>query len=79
LVENGGFLDEIVFAVKTDNKEDLAYLDELLAANPAYSKHVPEGNYKSWVGSWQVVKPKNIYIKIDDDIVSITSGPDLVV
>ena len=41
-MDNGGFLDEVMFAVNTKNKQDLAYLEELLAANPQYKKHKAE-------------------------------------
>lgn len=57
--------------MRTEDPEDLAYLDELLASHPKYSKYVPGPGYKRFVGSWEAVKnPEAIYIKIDDDVVS---------
>jgi hypothetical protein len=35
---NGGALDSVIFAVKTDNQADLDYLDELLKERSCYSK-----------------------------------------
>jgi hypothetical protein len=68
---NGGLLDEVIFAVKTENKEDLAYLDELVPTAHQYSRHDPSPEYTWWDGSWEPVKdPDAIYIKIDDDVVS---------
>jgi hypothetical protein len=73
LKDNGGLLDEVIFAVRTDIEEDLVYLEELLQTSPRYSKHVAKKAYELWVGSWEAVnEPDSIYIKIDDDIVRQT-------
>lgn len=70
--ENGGILDRVIFSTRTGVSADLAYLDELIALNPRYSKYVPGVGYKAYVGSWEPVKnPDAIYIKIDDDVVSL--------
>jgi hypothetical protein len=62
-----------VFAINTDNKDDLAYLDKLLKTHPKYSKHVAKKEHKGWIGSWEAVSvPNNVYIKIDDDVVGLT-------
>ena len=71
-MDNGGFLDEVMFAVNTKNKQDLAYLEELLAANPQYKKHKAEKDYAMWMGNWETVQRENLYIKIDDDVVRPT-------
>ncbi len=74
LRENGGILDEVVFAINTDDKDDLTYLDELLTTHPSYSKHVPQGDYDShwWFGNWEAVSERDaVYVKIDDDVVFI--------
>jgi hypothetical protein len=70
LVENGGILDEVIFAVHTDNKRDLEYLDQLVNTTEAYTKHQQENDYEWLVGSWEKVERGNIYVKIDDDVVS---------
>lgn len=69
LLSNGGFLDEVHWAVNTDNEEDLRYLDELVKTTTSYKKiAIPSFGYNS---IWEhAVQPENLYIKIDDDIVS---------
>jgi len=71
LVKNGGILDEVIFAVNTDNEGDLQYLDELVAMRPDYTRHDSQKEYAggSWSGSWEPVRKEHIYIKIDDDVV----------
>lgn len=65
-----------MFAVNTDDKYDLAYLEELLRSHPKYSKHVAKKEYQMWVGSWEAVSaPENVYVKIDDDVVSAILVP----
>ncbi|KAL9115599.1 MAG: hypothetical protein Q9187_007248 [Circinaria calcarea] len=71
LVENGGILDEIVFLAKTDDKDDLAYLEELLASNPNYSAEYHNQQGFDYSQMWSVCKKGNIYVKIDDDVVRV--------
>ena len=68
LVSNGGFLDEVHWAINTSNQEDLDYLDELVKTTDAYKKIIiPEFGYAN---IWEhAVEPEHMYIKIDDDIV----------
>ncbi|ODH13809.1 hypothetical protein ACO22_06883 [Paracoccidioides brasiliensis] len=71
LVENGGWLDEVLWFANTKNKEDLAYLDEILKRSPRYKK-VPLDRTVGWpdyAKLWRVVKRGTVYVKIDDDIV----------
>lgn len=72
MVDNGGWLDEVVWVVNTANKEDLVYLDEIIASNPTrYKKIVLEETL--WVytyyKAWQHLERGKYYVKIDDDIV----------
>lgn len=69
LVSNGGFLDEVYWAENTENEEDLAYLHKLVNREPLYkSISLVEKSYDS---AWaQAVDDKNLFIKIDDDMVS---------
>lgn len=69
LVENGGIMDEVIFAVHTDIEHDLEYLDQLVNSTAGYTKYQQEKEYESLVGSWEKVERGNIYIKIDDDVV----------
>ena len=68
LLSNGGFLDEVHWAINTENQEDLDYLDELVKTTDAYKKtSIPEFGYNS---IWEhAVEPEHMYIKLDDDIV----------
>lgn len=70
LVSNGGWLDEVVWGVNTNNTADLAYLEELLRTTAAYRKIEVED--KSYFGLWnESVEAGNIYVKLDDDVVYI--------
>lgn len=68
LLSNGGFLDEVHWAINTSNQDDLDYLDELVKTTDEYKKiTIPEFGYNS---IWEhAVQPEHMYIKIDDDIV----------
>jgi hypothetical protein len=73
LAENGGLLDEVHWVANTDNVEDLQWLDDVLIPSSAsYRKISMEetrgaGNYGSL---WNSVEAGNLYIKLDDDMVS---------
>lgn len=70
LVKNGGWLDEVVWGINTEDTDDLAWLDDLLPTTPAYRK--VELDDKSYFGLWnESVQAGNIYIKLDDDVVYI--------
>lgn len=70
LVVNGGWLDEVIWGVNTDNADDLVYLEEIIPTSPLYRRlDLAEPGY---VNLWnQSVEHGNIYIKIDDDVVYI--------
>lgn len=69
LVSNGGFLDEVHWAVNTENENDLKYLDGLVETSEEYKKIVlPNLGFDS---IWEhAVERGSLYIKIDDDVVS---------
>jgi hypothetical protein len=73
LAKNGGMLDEVIWIARTKKDEDLAWLDVLLSTEPAYSRFNVSFEGKNYSSSYDVVKDKNMYIKIDDDIVSSPS------
>ncbi|KAL8717323.1 MAG: hypothetical protein Q9225_005415 [Loekoesia sp. 1 TL-2023] len=78
LKENGGLLDEVIFLARTDDADDLAFLDQLVNRTAGYSKHefTKDGDRASKVTYgqiWEVVRRGRMYIKIDDDIVSQVS------
>ena len=72
LVSNGGFLDEVHWAVNTENQEDLQFLDKLVETTDSYKKiTIPAFGYNN---IWEhAVEPEHMYIKIDDDIVTFSS------
>ena len=75
LAINGGWLDEVVWGVNTDNTDDLVYLEELVPTSPYYRRL--DLKEKGYVNLWnQSVESGNIYIKIDDDVVYIS--PDAI-
>ena len=72
---NGGVLDKIVFAVKTKVKEDLEYLDYIMAQNRSYYQRI---RYTSSKEQYREIylnfKNDDLIFKIDDDIVYISNG-----
>ncbi|MCJ1320028.1 hypothetical protein MMC15_005364 [Xylographa vitiligo] len=74
LVENGGIIEEYIFVVRTEDEEDLAYLEELLVANPKYSAHRSAGSGFDYSQMWSAVEAGNVYVKIDDDVVRIRAS-----
>ncbi|MCJ1470359.1 hypothetical protein MMC07_009004 [Pseudocyphellaria aurata] len=70
LVSNGGFLDEVHWAVNTDKDNALKYLDGLIESSEEYQKIVLPG--LGFDSVWEhAVTRGNLYIKIDDDIVYV--------
>jgi hypothetical protein len=73
LAVNGGWLEEIHWVQNTENGDDLAYLDEILANSSSYKKIVlanDPDNLRSYEGIWTHLERGKLYIKIDDDVVS---------
>ncbi|KAI4168781.1 MAG: hypothetical protein LQ348_007435 [Seirophora lacunosa] len=68
LVANGGLLSEVIFIARTDNADDLAFLDELVANTPAYTRRDIGGRKATYGQAWAVAEKGVMYIKIDDDI-----------
>ncbi|MCJ1369199.1 hypothetical protein MMC20_000408 [Loxospora ochrophaea] len=70
LVENGGLLDEVIFVTKTDDVDDLEYLDHLLRTNPKYSASTRNDTKHGKYGHmWSSCQKGVLYIKMDDDMV----------
>jgi hypothetical protein len=65
---------QVVFIVKTEDEEDLAYLADLLVDHPGvYRRVVPtsvEGENR-WARNYYGLVEARLYVKIDDDIVFI--------
>lgn len=74
LVDNGGWLDEVLWIANTQNEGDLHYLDEIIASNPTrYRKIIPEKPLSTYTyyKAWQLLERGKYYVKIDDDIVCL--------
>ena len=70
LATNGGPLDEVHWAVNTDNQDSLNCLDELVKTSNGYKKTA-----LGFDSIWEhAVERGNINIKIDDDIVRQVFG-----
>ena len=74
MADNGGWLDEVLWIINTDDQSDLEYLDEILSRYPTRFKslRIPGGNLWSntYYKAWQQLERGKYYVKIDDDIVS---------
>lgn len=78
LVSNGGYFDEVWFMAHTTDKDDVAWVEDLVSNTPEYKivgKGVCEGKKYSCMWNY-AVGDNTIYVKIDDDIVWI--HPDAV-
>ncbi|EXK25541.1 hypothetical protein FOMG_17808 [Fusarium oxysporum f. sp. melonis 26406] len=74
LVDNGGWLHEVLWVANTQNEGDLDYLDEIIASNPEkYKKIIPEKPLSTYTyyKVWQLLERGKYYVKIDDDILWI--------
>ncbi|KAL9043907.1 MAG: hypothetical protein Q9214_002920 [Letrouitia sp. 1 TL-2023] len=76
LKENGGLLDEVIFLARTDDVDDLAWLDQLVTTSDGYTRHnLTENNENaskvSYGGTWDIVERGTLYVKFDDDIMYI--------
>ncbi|RSL81991.1 hypothetical protein CEP52_017070 [Fusarium oligoseptatum] len=73
MADQGGWLDEVLWIVNTDNEDDLRYLDEILAkAPPRHRKlRIPGDKLytNTYYKAWQHLERGKYYVKIDDDIV----------
>ena len=63
---------------RTDNEDDLAYLNNLIETTKSYTRHnLTDGSGRagkiSYGTAWDVVEEGTMYIKIDDDIVGLFS------
>jgi hypothetical protein len=71
LVKNGGMLDEVVWIVRTNNTEHLAWLEVLLQTEEAYTKwnvtYTKNNDYRT---AYDRIENGTMYVKMDDDIVS---------
>jgi len=71
LAVNGGYLDEVHFLANTLVLEDLDYLDGLVEQVPQYVRVNYSGPWNTLWNYTANFEPDTIFIKIDDDVVSI--------
>jgi hypothetical protein len=70
---NGGVLDKIIFAVRTDKKSDLDYLDSIMKQNRSYFERVFLTK-QNFVKFYRILKDDDLIFKIDDNVVFISNG-----
>ena len=72
LVRNGGWLDEVMWVMRTNKTSDIVYIDELTDQVPEYSQHhvfdEEQDEIKPARKAYKLCHPNTLYIKIDDDI-----------
>ena len=75
LKSNGGILDKIVFAVRTDKIEDIRYLDKYLKnkSKNEYKRFKIRVNQK-YSEAYKHLDDNDLVFKIDDDVVFISNG-----
>jgi hypothetical protein len=71
LVDNGGWLDNVIWVVNTENTEDINFLNTIIAQSSRYKKVVLEKVvwWPEFTHIWRMVERGTLYIKIDDDVV----------
>lgn len=62
---------QVIFRVNTEDKDDLAFIRELVAGQPHYRIVNLTSDYFSWDSHYSDLVPGHLYIKIDDDVVFI--------
>ncbi|KAK6376884.1 hypothetical protein LTR64_000263 [Lithohypha guttulata] len=71
LVRNGGWLDEVLWIIRTDHEDDRAFVRELVERTPEYiSFETRRGDdSRHYDTIYKQCRNDTIYIKIDDDVV----------
>jgi hypothetical protein len=72
LVDNGGVLSSVMFLTKTNDIEDLAYVDSIIEKHPGrfFRKDIKSIGW-TFKDHYQSLIPDQYYFKLDDDIVYI--------
>jgi len=75
MVGRGGWLDEILWVVNTEEEDDLRYLEETIASDPGRHKalYLPGETLSTYTyyKAWQRLDRGKYYVKVDDDIVRL--------
>ncbi|KAH7228910.1 hypothetical protein BKA60DRAFT_8547 [Fusarium oxysporum] len=82
MVDEGGWLDEVLWVVNTDDKDDLEYLEKIVAQEPQrHNLLYIKGNKLStntYYKAWEHLERGKYYVKIDDGVVlpnAVLRGP----
>jgi hypothetical protein len=71
LASNGGWLDEIIWAINTDVEEDVGYAEDMVPTHEDYRfVRIPNRGYAS-VYEATFTEEETVYVKIDDDVVFV--------
>lgn len=67
-------MDEVIFVARTNDAEDLQWLDQLVMATPGYSRQNLTGpgedpSLVDYGKVWDMAERGTMYVKIDDDVV----------
>ncbi len=73
LVDQGGWLDEVIWVLNTTVDSDVAHLRRLLDFQPRYRLQSipPDGLGNGFNHAYDGLEPASLYIKIDDDVVCV--------
>ncbi|KAJ4264339.1 hypothetical protein NW762_005535 [Fusarium torreyae] len=74
MIDNGGWIDEVLWVVNTDKQEDPQYLEEIIASDPMRHKKVtPDELLMTYTckKAWQLLERGRYYVKIDDDVMRL--------
>jgi hypothetical protein len=73
MADQGGWLDEVLWVVNTNDEDNLRYLDEIQAQDPKRNKmlRIPGDKLytNTYYKAWECLEYGKYYVKIDDDIV----------
>nr|KMM73503.1 hypothetical protein CPAG_09791 [Coccidioides posadasii RMSCC 3488] len=72
IVDNGGWLDEVLWVVNTEDGKDLAYLETILKRSPKRYKKLNLGKKvrgPEFRQIWKHLERGKMYVKVDDDVV----------
>ncbi|TWU70346.1 hypothetical protein ED733_000038 [Metarhizium rileyi] len=71
LAKNGGVLDEVVWLQRTENKDDLAFLEKLVSSDSHYMRVDVDRTEGGYASAYDGIEDDVLYVKIDTDIVYI--------
>lgn len=66
--KNGGILDQVIWAERTEVKEDLAFLDKIIESDTDYTRILIQPGH-GYSTAYDSIEDDVLYVKIDTDIV----------